>query len=354
MQVGTVIYNSGITEARAREIFSEMFLVALKENTAEAEEKAIERIRCFENVLFSKMVREDAMLSCFSDPAFQVLLKKVQLESACTEREDDYNILSELLVNREKDKANIKKKASISKAVEIVNQIDDDSLLALTVLFSIEKFIPISGDIEIGLSTISDLFSKFNLNNLPKDNLWIDNLSILGAINSNAFGRLKKFEDYYSNKLCGYMCVGIEKESENYFKALELLNSCGLRKDVLQDNILIEGYVRLPIISKEEIGRLVLRRQFIENGENKIFERSVNEKEVACLEKVFDLYSNDSIMLSQVKNSFIELLNSYDPISRIIKWWNSIPVSITLTSVGRAIGYSYAKCIDPQLPDFEY
>jgi len=148
IQAGTVIIQNGITEQRARELYTEMSKKAIEEYTTEALQIANERVYKFENDLIPRMQRIESDFNSFSDPSFQVLLKKAQLAAACSDRDADYKILAELLVHRTKNKENVKKKASITKAVEIIDQIDEDSLLALTVFLSMDCFTPASGNIK--------------------------------------------------------------------------------------------------------------------------------------------------------------------------------------------------------------
>ena len=65
------------------------------------------------------------------------------------------------------------------------------------------------------------------------------------------------------------------------------------------------------------------------------------------------MYSKDNAVLSLAKNNFNKLLNSYAPIHKAIDWWNSIPTSISLTSVGKVIGHTNAKSFDPTIPDLD-
>ena len=353
LQADTIIINQGITEQRAREICSEMAKQAISDNTAEAHEIANQRIEQFANQLIPRIQQIEENFQSFSDPSFQVLLRKAQLTAACMEREDDYSILSELLVHRIKNKKNVKKKASITKAVEIVDQIDDDSLLALTVFLVMTQYVPTSGDIKQGIKTIADFYSKFDLENLPNNVLWIDNLSILGALTWNNIGKLKKFEDYFSENLSGYVCAGIKKDSDDYKRAIEILAPYGIGEGYFTDNILLEGYVRLPVRNKESIAELKFNAKINNNERIIIFNEPISKDRLECLNKVYDMYSNDRALITHAKNKFIELLNSYESIHKAVEWWNSINNSISLTSVGRVIAHTNAKSIDPTLPDLD-
>lgn len=355
IQAGVVHIYQGITEQRAHEICLQTAKKVIEENTTGALEIANQRLNAFEGVLIPRIQKIEADFNSFSDPAFQILLKKAQLTAACTERNDDYKILSELLVHRVKNKSNIKKKAIITKAVEILDQIDDDSLLALSVFLTMDSFIPTSGSISKGLKVISDFYEKFDLDMLPNGYDWIDNLSILGALTVSRIEKLRKFEDYFSDTLSGYVCAGIKKDSDDYAKAKEILAEGGIKIDFLVDHELVEGYVRLPLTKKAGMNHFLFPVPFECNGtEIKIaMEVPLNDKQKDAIGRVFDMYSKNSDTIFLAKSKFIEMLNSYPSINKAMKWWSSIQPAISLTSVGRVIGHANAKSIDPSLPDLD-
>ncbi len=351
IQAGTINIYQGITEQRAREICFEMAKKALEECATEADETANRRINEFAGILVPRIQKIEADFNSFSDPAFQILLKKAQLTAACTERNDDYKILSELLVHRVKNKSNIKKKASITRAVEILDQIDDDSLLALTVFLTMSTFIPISGTISKGLKVISDIYENFDLDLLPKDDAWLDNLSILGALTINNFGKLPKFKDYLSSVLPGYVCVGIKKDSDDYKKAIEILKEAKINIKFLIDHELLEGYVRLPLVNKEAINDLSYSVPC--ESLEKTLNIPLNDQNKKALEQVFDMGLKKSQDVSSVKARFVEMLNSYPSIRKAMEWWDSIETAILPTSVGIVIGHTNAKSIESSLPDLD-
>ncbi len=61
---------------------------------------------------------------------FQLLLVEAQKAAASTERVADYDLLSELLIHRFEKGENRVMRAGISRAVEIVDKISDDAMLA--------------------------------------------------------------------------------------------------------------------------------------------------------------------------------------------------------------------------------
>lgn len=353
IQAQNVYIENGISEQRVREICSEVASKAIADNTFEANDTAMQRIERFVDLLLPRIQRIEKDFSSFSDPAFQVLLRKAQLASACTERESDYSILSELLVHRVKNKSNIKKKASITKAVEIVDQIDDDSLAAITMFLSVETFIPLSGRISEGIAVLSELYKKIGPELLPQNDMWIDNLSILGAISVVHFSKVDRYEELLAKQLDGYCCAGIRKDSTEYKKAIELLQETQINTAVLIDNELLDGYVRLQINERKEIENLAYSKHVLINGHYQLVNQKFSEKQKNCLYEVMNLYTTDKTIIETVKRNMIELLDSFDPISKVRKWWNELPVNIRLSSIGRVIAHTNAKSIDPKLPDLD-
>lgn len=351
MQVENIIVN-GISEERVREICHEVADRAIADNTHEANDVATKKIERFVDLLLPRIQRIENDYQSFSDPAFQVLLRKAQLTAACTEREDDYKLLSELLVHRIENKSNIKKKASITKAVEIIDQIDDDSLCGLTLFHTMSNFVPCAGIIIEGLTLLDNSYKKLNPDCLPTDNSWIDNLSILGAATTIPFSELKKFEDFLSEVLDGYVCVGIKKDSPEYSIALEKLSLCKLER-MIDNNELLDGYVRLLVACKSHIHTLHFFSNELIDGKMQKVERQLSDAQQQCLSDIFDMYSKDQNLKNNVLTTFKQFLNSFDSIKKVCTWWNSINPNVRLTSIGKVIAHANAKNIDNSLPDLD-
>ena len=143
IQIGNVIINSaGITEERARAVFNEMIPQALANYTEEAQKIATERVNKLEERIMPQINQVEGLLPAFADPAFQVLLRKAQQKAAITERENDYDLLTELLVCHVQKGNDRKNRAGIVKAVDIIDTIDNDALCALTIAFVLAHFWP--------------------------------------------------------------------------------------------------------------------------------------------------------------------------------------------------------------------
>ena len=126
----TIINNSGPTEEQVKKIVNDLIPVAIKEYTEEARETANERIAKLENCILPRISQVDGMIESFSDPAFQRLVVKAEQEAAASEREADYDLLTELLVYHVQKGDNRKNRAGVLKATEVVDLIDNNALCA--------------------------------------------------------------------------------------------------------------------------------------------------------------------------------------------------------------------------------
>lgn len=351
VQAGTINVYTGITEARAREIFSEMNAIARQSYTQDAYDLAWKRVNMFEDLLMQKVEKVDGMLETFADPSFQFLLTEAQRRSAASERDADAELLTELLVHRVTSKGNIKKRASIQKAVEIIDQVDDDSLCALTLLHAATFYIPVLGRISDGIDALSNIYNKLDLSKLPKDKLWIDNLSILGCMTVAPFFISSKYEDIQYEALNGYTCVGIKKQSEEYKLAVQMLVDNGINPNILIDHELNEGYVRLALSQKQQICNFQTCKY--DPTTNSLVKETITDKRIKCLTDIFEMYSQDKELKETVKVNFVNLLSSKCEIKKIMDWWNDLGIAFELTSIGKVIASANARRFDNTLPSLD-
>ncbi|HCG58353.1 MAG TPA: hypothetical protein DEV78_04000 [Clostridiales bacterium] len=336
----TIVHNhiTQFDEEKAKQISEYSAKQIMEEYFSNADELAQKRMNDFENRFIPKLAEIENALEIFNDPAFKLVYRKAQIQAATTTRESDYNILSELLIHRYKKQNNKASCIGINGAVDIVEQISDESLVALTVITTILIGIcPITGNITEGLNVMNKLFESLLICDLPNNNDWLDQLDILKAIRLNSFCRLKKLKEFYLQNLDGYFCVGIDKNSENYQKAINLLKPYGL-ENILIDHELIDNHVRLPLTKTTEIDKL---DKIQSNGT--ILPLSQEEKE--CLYKVIDFYDKVADKKNIVLNKFYEKLDTFPALKVIHDWWDKIPNGFSITSIGRVLGHANAqKC----------
>ena len=350
LQANNMIVSIGIDEKRAREIYQEMNLQLRNDYSQEAINIANSRVSEFENRLMPKMDAVEGALEAFTDPSFQLLLVEAQKTAASTERTADYDLLAELLIHRFQKGENRIIRAGISRAVEIVDEISDDALLGLTVFHSVTNFFPASGNIQQGLHNLNGLFGKLFYVNLPIGSEWLDHLDILDAVRVSTFGSLKKLEQYYSEMLGGYIDIGIEKNTENYNIAVDLLKRNLLPLNILLEHELNSNFVRVNLPSKEQITSLTLSQQVTINGQTIIRTEPLNENQTNAIKSIYDLYKIDPILRQQNVTKFMEEWDTYQNLKSLREWWDKIGVSLQITSVGKVLAHSNAQRCDKNLP----
>jgi hypothetical protein len=333
----------GVDEKRVREIVDDQLVLALKDFSTEANAVAKERNVKFGNALIGKMVRENA-LDAFADPAFQILLLEAQKRAASTERENDYDLLVELLLHRFQKGVRRSVRAGVSRAVEVVDQISDEALLGLTIFHAVTYFIPKSGNLDEGLKILDELFEKLISDELPTGIDWLDHLDILDAVRVSSLGGTKLLEDYWYENFDGYVKNGIRKDSNALSDANSILSDHKLSSDTLTDNQFDPDYVKLGLLNKSMIDKLMFNYA---RSQAAPIPRSITKEEKEALQRIYDLYDGSGMS----KEDFAQTIDQYGSLKKLRAWWNTLQgKSIQITSVGRVLAHSNAQRIDRSLP----
>lgn len=350
IQAHSVTIYQGIDEKRAREISQEVAIQLMRDKfSEEARQIALERVSAFESCLLSRMSKISNALEAFADPSFQFLLADAQRTAAASDRPADYELLTELLVHRFQKGGHRETKAGINRAVKIVDEISDDALLSLTILHSALNFIPTTGCIAQGLSTLNDLYGTLFYGSLPVEENWIDHLYILGAIRIDSYGNMGEIDRIYAERLHGYTDVGIRIDSDDYHKATNLLEQNSLPSHIfLAKHELCEGYVRLSIPRRENIGSEQLLLQ--EDGILDQRPFPLTDMQRVALNSVYDLYENNSGQRQMNIVNFMEKWNDFENLKKLREWWKTIKIRISITGVGKVLAHSNAQRCDPELP----
>jgi hypothetical protein len=343
IQATTVIINNGIDEKRAREILDEKLHEVINGYSQEAHAIAESRIQLFANDLIPKLVKA-SLLDELKDPSIQILLSDAQKTAASTERHEDYALLSELLIHRVKKGNDRNVRAGISRAVEIVDEISDEALLGLTVAHSVSNFIPVTGNVEDGIKILANLFNKVIYNVLPSGNVWLEHLDILDALRINQFGSLKKIDQYYTEQFSGYVDVGIDKTTDDFQKALELVKESKLPSDILCDHELRPGYARLRLQNIDQLDLVAIHsiQQFNLNGQivSLPVQSQLSDEQKQTVKNIYALYSKESNLRDENIAEFFKLWDTYESLKKLRNWWDSIPGLFTITAVGRVLAHA--------------
>lgn len=339
--------NIGITESQARDICKAECSIALQNWAFQAGAFAESRIQKLEDRVLPKMLAYDKELKIFGDPGFQILLRRAQIAAASSEREGDYEILSDLLLHRAEQNDNRQRRLGIAKAIEVVDQIDDIALVALSVIYGVSKYTPKSTNVFHGLQTLDSLFGKIlNGNKLPYNNDWMEHLSLLSAIRLGTEGlnSFKKMEEYYPDRLRMYFDNGIMAESEEHKAIKEKFMELGIPLSCLEVHPLKEGYFHLTCST--EVDNLIITRK-IPQGEIQI---PLNDQQKEAMKYAIDVNFKFNTKDDAMLKKFWDLWNQYTNLSELKRWWNSLSVSFDITPVGVALANAYIRGKEPSVP----
>ena len=340
---------SGIDEARAREICKEEYAIARQNWTSEATSIADKRVHRLEDKLMPKMVAYDNTLKFFADPDFQFTLRRAQISAASSVRESDYEILSELLLHRVEQGCNRERRLGISKAIDVVNQITDEALIGLTMVYVVSKFIPTSNDLIVGLKVLNELYGNIiNDCPFPSGDNWMEHLDLLSAIRlgTDGINKFKKLNEYIPSQLSKYLVSGIENDSEKLIEIKKEFEQNNIPTNNIVDYPLKQNYVYLNL-SFENIDHLEITKEI---GNGIVLRMPFNEQQKNVMKNAFPLINKDESNNAILKKKLMEVWEKYTNLKNVKTWWDSLPCYFNITPVGVALANAYAHNKAPNVP----
>ena len=297
---------------------------ALNLCTQASEDICKQKMDMFGSKWIPRITRIENVVNYLIDPKFQFMIRDANISAAKSSRKEDLEMLTQLLVCHIEKGSDMKKDTGINKAIQIVNEVDYDSLCGLTCVATLLSIFPMVPSVNDGLQIMDELYSKLFFTELPKGDKWIDHLDVLGAIGIRT-GNFYKLKKILSNNYDGYVCVGIKEGSEEHEKAKEILVEHNYDLNCLVPNECLPGYLRIGCVQKGSL-----------------------ETE---LKPILDLYSNDKSLLEQVQSTFMEKWDSFNNLKKFREWFEEIPLWFRITSVGLALAQTNAKRCYPGFPD---
>lgn len=297
---------------------------ALSLCTQVASDIASSRMNDFASIWIPRIEKMEKAVENLKEPKFQFMLRDANITAAKSTRKEDLETLAELLACQIEKGHDIKKSAGINRAIQIVDQVDHDTLCGLAIIVTILDIYPISGDIRKGLIVLNDLYSKLIVDGLPATVDWIDNAIVVGTI-SMLSGKFYHIDKLMESRLNGYICAGIKSDSEAYQKAKEILISNGYSVNLLIENELLPGYFRLKTRDATTIK--------------------------TELKPIVDLYSKDSNLINQAKQAFMTQWDSFESLKKIRVWFENLNVFFRINTTGIALAQTYAKRCYKEFPD---
>ena len=379
VQAGTVnnYYNTtnivGIDEERARTICKEEYAIAKANWTQEAQGIAQERVMALEDKLIPKMKQHDETLKIFGDPAFQLVIRKAQMSAASSGEERDLDMLSELIVHRAEQNGNRERTLGIAKAIEIIDQIPESSLIGLSIFYAISAYAPETHDVHQGLRVLDNLYkSILNDVELPVGEQWIENLDVLSAVRmgSSRIQSFKKMEEFLSNKLA-YLPMGIERNSQEYNEILSELHKVGLYDpkeeiaELNEDNGDNKKVLKteMPLFKEHPLreGFLICAyppEVFTEGNSISIkvnlgaqeLDIPLNREQFLAFKHLSEITYKDGRNVESLTSKLIKEWDNYENLKNVRIWWNQLPIFFTITPIGVAIANAYIRTKYPTIP----
>lgn len=341
------ITNNGVNAAEVVQIVQTQMQTILQQTTAIAHNVATERIMELQSRLLKDLATTNTMQGLV-DPAIQYQIGRAEKAAAISDRSSDYDVLSQLIVQRIQKKDDKYTATATEMAIEIVDKVSTEALDALTIVAVFEIIIVKLPTLNQVLASLNAIYREFHFQSLPDTADWVENLELLNVIKVRS-GGLKDFQSWFYSAYPDLVTLGIRKDSDAYLEATKLLDDVKLNDTFLPENPLDDAYARIVIDGVDSIPEMT--------GMNGGHEVPLNEDQIEALETIHGLYSGEQLDV----NAFNNLLHQQADLTKIAGWWDSLAAlmngqqqAVSLTKVGRALGYTNAKRLNPELPEYAY
>ena len=337
-RINNINIINGVTKAEVLNLIKD----SRKETIAEAKEIAkeitCERITIFTNKFCSELDDIKSYLNIFKKPEVCTFLSECCISAAQTDQDSDYDILSKLLIERIKNDGDKFTCCSLKYAVKTIPDLDDDSLLSLTLyycVFYLKTDVLKSSQI---FQILDNLYGNILCKNLPEKINWLEQLDILKCIRISQFYIPIRFIDIFEKKYTSLFDVGIKENSENFFKTIQLLKDNNIPLKIFIPHEFNPGYYRLNIASESDIDSKLV---FVTNIPEKVILLTLEQKNT--LHKIYNLYETDKELRKNISINIENVLNNYPHIKTVIDWMDKIKSNFVMTPIGVMIGNANAR-----------
>ena len=333
----------GIDENQARDICKQQCAIAIQNWSIEANKLANERIQKLEDKVLPLLAAHDKSLQCFANPSFQIAIRKAQISAACSEEENNIDILADLLLHRVQQSNNKERVLGITKAIEIADQVSPIAIVGLSLYYAIDRFKPISNDIEECIDAMENLYGNIIGDiTLPRGNEWLEHLDLLSAVRLSNFRlALEKFKEYFPTKWNEKFPLGIKADSDEYQTFINEFQRVELPLCFIK-NPLKDGYMIMqPTIAKDVEDICLI---------NGAFKKELNPHQKDVMSKALERFNCSGAEDSEIQETFIKKWNERDILRKISEWWNALGTPIFITPLGVALTNAYIHGKDPSAP----
>ena len=151
----------------------------------------------------------------------------------------------------------------------------------------------------------------------------------------------------------GYVDVGIEMNSENQGRAIGILQQNSLPIQILTSHVLNSNYLRLDIRNQDVIDDLLLSQQVFQEGKFINIQQKLNDAQKQAIRDIYRLYSDDGNLKENNLNLFMAEWDKRPNLKTLREWWDTIPSTFIITSVGKVLAHSNAQRCDKTLPPLD-
>lgn len=339
-------YVQGITPEQAHEIMRNIFEGERKRWTEEASRIVEERVGNLENKIMPKFMAYDQTLEFFSDPAFQIALGKAQVSAAASNRESDYELLSDLLLHRVEHRNDLKIVPGINRAIEIAWEVPEDALAGLSIVYVVSRLIPDTFDMQMGLSVLNDICGKImNGHELPEGEGWIEEMGVLYAIRIVDVQSFKKIKIFLSEHLAKYLDSGVKEGSEELTRTVREFGQCELPSNTLIPHPLRQGFIKLNV--DRDLDKMRIIYKFSSGAK---LETKYNSKQIEVLKRAIPIFQKDESKNPVVQDAFMKEWNKYPNLKIVGEWWDRLPLYFAITPIGVALANAYSHGKAPNIP----
>jgi len=276
---------------------------------------------------------EREQFEAFRDPAFQVALRTAQISAASTERASDYDLLAGLISDHAARGNERKVRAGLSRAIEIVGDLDAAALRGLTLFAAVEQYTPLSGDCLEGLGVINGLYGDLMVESAPPTGAeWIEHLDVLDAVRISSIGNFRKFREYYPGKTPGYVCKGVMEGSEELSDVASELLGVGLSIQLVP-HALKPGWLRAPLARSADL-------------EQRLTGRRLTAQHLASATATLRNRTGIDDIDPELIDGFMGYVDEFPHITTVRDWWDQLQPSFSLTPVGRVLARANALRLD--------
>lgn len=331
---------NGISEERVRAIMVEIFQERNSQLILEARQSASERVNELADKVIPKMIEYDEKLEFLKEPSVQRAILTAQKSASCTDNKEDLDILSDLLMDRIKNRNDRKTRFNYDKAMEVVDQIPEESLTLLSMMtllsmgMSKPQWLTLSIFFNDFESKVKQLIGETPLTN---DASWIEPLDSLSLIRSfpKGINGFIPFVELLSLLFPSIFAKGIQINSQRYDEIkirLEELNM--IPGSVLIPHPFIDGHAvaihPMVMISNKQSSKLIKKAD-------------LTEEQFKYFSSIEDEINKPTPHDEEVKAKIMEFIIRYPTLRAVSEWWNSIPYGFEITSIGRLIGTTTLK-----------